>query len=314
MPTLLKLREQHSLSSNNYYSYSERIPKWEFCEMYAGSNDTDIQIIRQLYKAGEQIEKIRRYAIEDNLYLIGTRIIIVYKNLSEYEVCSRGLDVAQFLAEKVIKDVEVSEGLSLVQDYDFINSNIVFNKYSIDIRKFSHICKRIQSIDKETVIQFEDGDEYLIKYTGDKCFIDNTYIPVQDVMIFEFLADTKTNIANIQEFYVNDVAFVETDDYILRIDDTDVNYIALTEDIVEVMDFITERKNKDSQSSYISEEKETKRKAKKQDKIKAKENNNTLKSKDTAIHKGKDKLRGKSSEFIESLKKKLLFIVKKPED
>ena len=185
MLRLLRLREQHSLDSENYYSYDEVIPKWKFFELYSASNDTDIQIIKELYAAGENIERLVRHKINGRVYLIGQKIIIIYTNYKVYQVYRKNSYNSQLLLDDIIETAEIADGLQLENSYDFTNNNVVFDKNAIDIRKFLYMCRIIRNMDKQ-VVRFEDGCEYQLKYTGEECFIDGNVIPLSDIVVLSF--------------------------------------------------------------------------------------------------------------------------------
>lgn len=305
MLRLLRLREQHSLDSENYYSYDEVIPKWKFFELYSASNDTDIQIIKELYAAGENIERLVRHKINGRVYLIGQKIIIIYTNYKVYQVYRKNSYNSQLLLDDIIETAEIADGLQLENSYDFTNNNVVFDKNAIDIRKFLYMCRIIRNMDKQ-VVRFEDGCEYQLKYTGEECFIDGNVIPLSDIVVFEFLADTRTNLYALKEFYLGETTFISTGTYLIKINSGAVDYMSLKEESSDMLSFITTTENKDSHDTYINEEKFRKN------------NSNNKQIHGTRLHRGLRKEKQEASTTfkckLNDLRKKMLFLIKKPTD
>lgn len=285
----LYLQHHHRLDNGSYDDYGNIIPKWEFLDETVNTTDLDLCIIRFMYKENWNIEVIKQFSLDNHRVIISDKGIIFYELNNTFRYYTKSDLDCKGLLNLLLRDVEVSEGIELQEQYDIINGNIVFKKLELSLQDMFKIVNNI-CLAKEQDITIGTGEVFHLSYGKEYCTINKVKIPTIDTVILNFLFQTKVNLLDLKTFTIDASTFVLGGNNLIRyscLDDIDYVDLDCCE-YSELLEFIEDTK--------IIEKVESK-KDKKQRSRKEKEE-----QKKEDIH--------KENSILQSIKEKLLFLIK----
>lgn len=310
---VLHLRHKYCLENTGLWEDNELTPIWKLMEKYASTNDVDMQLIKDIYRMKDPVELLKQFKIRNHYVIVSASYIIVYSH-NKYKIYKNENSEREVI-NAILEDIPVTDGIDLKEHYDIVNNDIVFEDDStINLQEFAYIIEVLLSYsDKEVTLN--DESSYTLHYQEDVCSINKVKIATTDVMIFNFLFSIKANLLALKTFQIKDVNFILVDNYLIRYYGNDVDYIGLTDNIVSILQFFDVR---DCMKNVVVEEDNTPKqhkfnlKLKPRKKEKKRDENKTMVS--TPIEEKQEKKPdSKVKKTINKIKKKLLYLVKKPE-
>lgn len=235
----LRLSRDYRLDEESYDDLGTVKPYWQFMDETMNTHDLDLRIIRHLYKVKCSFSRLKQFVLEPYVVLVLDTEIIIYRLEDSFDVYSRGDMTKTGLLNIVLSEIDISEGISLEGHYDLINNNILFQKQQMSLKDLYMITERI-CLKSQQDVTLQTGEVVHLSYAGDTCKIGKSKISTIDIMIFNFLFKTKTNLLNLKIFTIEDYTFVLAGDYIIRYSCIqDIDYMCISQvGIDEVLSFL----------------------------------------------------------------------------
>lgn len=305
----LKLKNHYRIDASSFSDYGEIISKWKFLDMTENTEELDLRIIRHLFETNETFVNIKEFHIEDYIILLCSREVILYKVDQYFNIYNKTQANSREILNKVVKDISYTDGIDLDNHYDILNMQLCFGKEEIPIADMVKICDVICTTNK-TVLYGAEGDAYSLECNERTCKINHTPISKNDIAILDFLFTTGCNLLELVQFEIKGVNFILADKYLIKYTEDDSDYIEMSSNLNNILDFITEDIHTLKQS--INSESEQKVGVLK--KLRSKfENKNIKKKKVKTIQSEVNEISKEPPKKESKVLKTLKFLVKKPD-
>ena len=298
----LKLKKHYRVDASSFSDYGEIVSKWKFLDNTENTEDLDLRIIRHLFETNETFVNIKEFHIEGYIILICSREIILYKVDHYFNIYSRTQANSREILKKIVKDISYTDGIDLNNHYDILNMQLCFDKEEIPLADMVKICDVICTRSK-TVLYGTEGEEYILECNEKTCKINHTPIDKNDIAILDFLFTTGCNLLELIQFEIKGVNFILADKYLIKYTEDDSDYIEMSSNLNNILDFITENVHTLRQSIGSESEQKEGIFEKLRHRFKS---NNTKKKRVTEIAKEQSK---EENKVLKTLK----FLIKKPD-